>query len=155
MPGGPGFGGGPGGRRGPGGPGGPGGPQPAGGQAVNGVEHDPLYISNDPSKALASKMLAVPALRERYLGFVRDIADTWLDWNRLGPIAETYQALIADDVKRDTRKLDSFEDFEKSLTENIASGGGFGPREKIALKNFADQRRAYLLNLPEIKKLAK
>ena len=44
-------------------------------------------------------------------------------------------------MKRDTRKLESFEHFEKSLTEDIA-GGGFGPAVKIGLKNFADQRRA-------------
>jgi hypothetical protein len=123
-----------------------------GGAPVEGVKLDPLYIANDPNKALASKLLAVPALRERYLGYVRDIAQTWLDWNKLGPIAEGYHNLIADDVKRDTRKLESFEHFEKSLTEDIA-GGGFGPAVKISLKNFADQRREYLLNHPEIQKL--
>jgi len=28
-----------------------------------------------------------------------DIADTWLDWNRLGPIVERYRALIQPDVE--------------------------------------------------------
>jgi len=28
-----------------------------------------------------------------------DIADTWLDWNRLGPIVELYRALIQPDVE--------------------------------------------------------
>jgi hypothetical protein len=151
--------GGPGGA-GPGGPGGRGGPgggrgMGGGGAPVDGVKLDPLYIANDPNKALASKLLAVPALRQRYLGYVRDIAQTWLDWNKLGPIAESYHNLIADDVKRETRKLESTEDFEKSLTTDIESRGGFGPAKKIALKNFADQRREYLLNHPEIKKLPK
>jgi hypothetical protein len=153
------FGGPPGGGRGPGGRGGqrgPGGPQ-GGGQAnrapIEGVQLDPLYIANDASKALAHRLLAVPALRERYLGYVRDIAQNWLDWNKLGPIAEQYHALITEDMKRDTRKLDSTEDFEISLTENIKNGGGFGPRETISIKNFADQRREYLLNHPEIKNL--
>lgn len=125
-----------------------------GGAPVDGVKLDPLYIANDANKALASKLLAVPALRQRYLGYVRDIAENWLDWNKLGPIAEGYHKLIADDVKRDTRKLDTTEDFEKSLTTDI-KGGGFGPAVKISLKNFADQRREYLLNHPEIKKLPK
>lgn len=149
-PGGPG-GAGPGGRGGPGGGRGMGG----GGAPVDGVKLDPLYIASDANKALASKLLAVPALRQRYLGYVRDIAETWLDWNKLGPIAEGYHKLIADDVKRDTRKLDTTEDFEKSLTTDIQGGGGFGPAVKISLKNFADQRRAYLLGHPEIQKLAK
>jgi len=144
LPGGPGFGG-----RGRGGPGGPG----VSAEPVEGVKLDPLRLANDASKPLASKLMAVPALRERYLGYVRDIAENWLDWNKLGPIAERYHRLIAEDIKKDTRKLDSTENFEKSLTEDISGGGGFGPSVKISLKNFADQRREYLLNHPAIKTL--
>jgi hypothetical protein len=123
----------------------PGGP---GGGRFNGVELDPFYGDDDPNKPLLSKLLAVPALRQRYAGHVKDIAENWLDWNKLGPIAEARQALIADDVKRDTRKLDSTEAFENSLT-----GGAGGSRGGIGLKEFADQRRAYLLGHPEIQKL--
>ncbi len=125
-----------------------------GGVRVNGVELDPLIAAKDENKPLLSKLLAVPALRTRYLGYVREIADKWLDWKKLGPIAEQYHALIADDVKADTRKLYSTEAFEKGLTENVGGGGGFGGRETIGLKNFADQRRAYLLNHAEVKKAA-
>jgi len=124
-------------------PGGPGGGQ------FNGVELDPFLAAEDANKPLISKLLAVPALRKRYAGYVKDIAEKWLDWSKLGPIAEAHQALIADDVKRDTRKLDSFEAFQNSL----AAGGG-GSRGGISLKDFADQRRAYLLAHPEIQKLA-
>jgi spore coat protein CotH len=154
KPGGPGFGGrGGGGGGGRGEAGGRGGPGFGGGQRINGVELDPLRAANDPNKPLISKLLAVPALRARYLGYVRDIAEKWLDWNKLGPIAERYHLLIAEEVKADTRKLDSTEDFEKALTEDI-QGTGFGPSGggSISLKNFADQRRAYLLNHPAVKK---
>jgi hypothetical protein len=50
-------------------------------------------------------------------------------------------------VKADTRKLYSTSDFEKGLTEDIP-GRGFGPGGggTISIKNFADQRREYLLN---------
>jgi spore coat protein CotH len=134
--------------------GGPGG-FPGRGKAVNGVELDPLIGADDPSKPLISKLLAVPALRGRYLEYVRQIAEQWLDWNKLGPIAEQFQALIADDVKKDTRKLASTEEFLKGITEDIP-GQGFGPggRGTISLKNFALQRREYLLNHPEVKKAA-
>ena len=123
---------------------------------MNGVELDPLVVANDSDKPLASKLLAVPALRQRYLGMVRDLASTWLDWAKLGPVAERYHALIADEVKLDTRKLDSNEAFEASLVgpgsgAEAPAAGGFGPRSPIALKAFADQRRAYLLNLPAVK----
>jgi hypothetical protein len=75
----------------------------------------------------------VPALRAKYLGYVHDIGQRWLDWKKLGPIALTYQALIAADVKSDTHKLYGFEDF------NAAGISG------ESTKSFADRRRAYLM----------
>jgi len=140
RPGGPG---GPGGR-GPGGPGGPGG----GSARVVGVELDPLVAANDTSKPLISKLLAVPSLRAKYLGYVRQIATQWLDWSKLGPVAKQYHSLITDDVKKDTRKLDSTEDFLKGMNEDLEGGGGFGGRGTISLQSFAEQRRTFLLKTP-------
>jgi hypothetical protein len=132
-------------QRGPGGPrggrGGLGGPGGRGGPGGGGVELDPLLGANNENTPLISKLLAVPALRMRYLGYVREIAENWLDWSKLGPLAREYHDLIDAGVKRDTRKLSSYEEFATSLE---------GPR---SLKTFADQRRAYLLNHPEIKAL--
>ena len=129
-----------GGRGGRGGPGGPGGRGGAPGRG--GVSLDPLSIASNEGTPLAAKLLAVPALRARYLGYVRDLAENKLDWAKLGPIAQQYHDLIAADVQRDTRKLETYEDFAASL--------GDSPR---SLKTFADQRRAYLLELPAIKDL--
>ena len=124
---------------------------PGGGVKVNGVELDPLVAANDPDKPLLSKLLAVPALRTRYLGYVRDIAQRWLDWKKLGPIAQQYQALIAEEVKADTRKLDTTEAFFKGISEDLsteaANAGAGGGHSSISLKSFADQRRAYLLKV--------
>jgi hypothetical protein len=103
------------------------------GPGRSGPDLDPLVGLTDPSKPLRSKLLAVPALRARYLEYVRDIADKWLDWKTLGPIAHKYHSFIAADVKVDTRKLYSFEEFQTGLE---GPGG---------LKSFADRRRAYLL----------
>ncbi len=130
-----------------------------GGGAVKGVELDPLYAAKDSSKALLSKLLAVPKLRAKYLAYVREIADKVLDWKRLGPAAEGLHTLIAADVQKDTRKLESWESFTTSITGGESAGeaarggggGGFGPAPAIALKTFAEQRRAYLLKLPETK----
>jgi hypothetical protein len=94
---------------------------------------DPLVGVDDPSRPLRSRLLAVPALRARYLGYVRDIAERWLDWRRLGPIAARHQALIADDVKIDTRKIYGFGAFDPA-----------GPGADT-IKGFADRRRAFLL----------
>jgi hypothetical protein len=106
------------------GPGGPGRMMMGGG-----AELDPLVGLNDNAKALRSKLLAVPALRAKYLAYVHEIAERWLNWDRMGPIAAKYQALIAADVKTDTHKLDSFEAFENDIA---------------ALKAFMDKRRAFI-----------
>jgi hypothetical protein len=140
---------------GPGGPVGRGGPRgrgPGGGRQVNGVELDPLVAANDLSKPLISELLAVPALRARYLGYVRDIAEKWLDWSKLGPLATRYQALIADAVKADSRKLSSFDAFQRGVADDAQGQGARGPQREISLRSFAEQRRAYLLNHPEIRK---
>jgi spore coat protein CotH len=101
---------------------------------VASVELDPLVGIDDTTKPLRSRLLAVPALRTRYLGYVRDIADKWLDWKTLEPMVRQHQALIAAEVKADTKKLYTFEAFE----QRVATG-------EDSLKGFADRRRAYLL----------
>lgn len=120
---------------------------PGRGLNIKGVELDPLFAANDENKPLISKLLAVPALRERYLNYVRDIADKWLDWQKLGPIARQYHVLIANDVRDDTRKLDTTDAFLKSMIEDIPGNNRPGPggRGTIGIKSFADQRREFLL----------
>ena len=152
---GPGGPGGPGGRgpggpeAGPGGPGGPGGPR-GGGPRVDGVKLDPLVAASDASKPLLSKLLAVPEYRARYLSLVRQLAETWLDWNTLGPVVERYHSMITPEVVADTRKLDSTEAFQSAITQQASAGGGPPGHSTIGLKTFADQRRAYLLGLPSV-----
>ena len=98
------------------------------------VELDPLIGLDDASKPLRSRLLAVPSLRTKYLGYVRDIADKWLDWRTLEPMVRRYQALIAESVKADTKKLYSFEAFQS----NVATGDE-------SLRGFVERRRAFLL----------
>ena len=99
-----------------------------------GAELDPLIGLDDASKPLRSKLLAVPALRTRYLGYVREIADKWLDWNTLEPLVRQYQSVIAADIKADTRKLYPTEQFTSGVDQGNSS-----------VKSFVDRRRAFLL----------
>jgi len=122
-----------------------------GGEEVRGVELDPLAGSGDPNKPLLHRLLAVPALKARYLAHVRTLAEEWLDWKRLGPLATQYQALIADEVKADTRKLSSFEAFQRGVSDDVEQEGFRGPERMLSLKNFAEQRRTFLLKHPEVK----
>ena len=74
-------------------------------------------------------------LRERYFGYVRDLAGRWLDWNKLGPVAQQYHNLIAEYVASDTKKLYSQQAFENCVSEDI--------------NKFADERREFLLSRPK------
>jgi hypothetical protein len=157
-PGGPGGPGGPPRGFGPGGPGGPGGPPngppPGFTPPPENATLDPFAGSADPNKALLSKLLAVPSLRKKYLGYIRDIAANWLDWKKLGPIATGYQSLLLADVKTDTRKLYSTEAFEKGVTEETSypAMGPFGSRPHMGLKQFVEERRKFLLEYKEPEK---
>ena len=131
----------------------PSGPGFEAGDRIDGYELDPLLAEGDADKPLLSRLLAVPELKRRYLGYVQEIAENWLDWNKLGPIAERHHALIAHDVKIDTRKLDSNEAFEQSLSGEFEAEGPRGRERGVSLKEFADQRREYLLNHPATKGL--
>lgn len=125
-----------------------------GGDSIKGVELDPLAGSKDANKPLLHRLLQVPSLRQRYLARVRDMATQWLDWKNLGPIATRYHAQIAAEVRADTRKLSSTEAFENGLTKDTEQEGFRGRESMLSLQNFAAQRRAYLLNHPEIKTLS-
>jgi hypothetical protein len=106
------------------------------GPGGGGPELDPLVGLQDASKPLRSKLLAVPALRARYLAYVREIAERWLDWSTLEPKLRHYQSLIAEEVKLDTRKLYSSEAF----------GSGLAGSEN-SLQSFVTKRRQFLLNV--------
>jgi CotH kinase protein len=108
-----------------------------GGFGGGGVDLDPLVGSSDTSKPLRSRLLALPALRARYLGYVHDIALRGLDWRKLGPVVSKYEARIAPDVQSDTRKLYSFEAFQ--------TGVGDATSDQRTLRGFIEGRRAFLL----------
>lgn len=104
------------------------------------VKLDPLGQVNNSARPLLSKLLAVPAFKAKYLSYVRDIAENQLDWAKLGPVASKYHAMIAADVRKDTRKLTKTEGFDSALVD---------------LKKFADERRAFLLADEQVSKAAR
>lgn len=145
--------GGPGGGFGPPGGGFPGGGGPGGmggGGGGGGVTLDPLVGLNDANKPLRSKLLAVPALRAKYLANVKTIAEKSLDWKQLGPVVGQLRKLIEKDVEIDTRKLDSFDAFKRATDDAAPTGGG--GRGAMNLRAFAEQRGKYLTAYTEPKK---
>ena len=123
--------------------------------AVKGVELDPLIGLDDAKKPLRSRLLAVPGLRARYLAHVRTIAEDSLDWKKLGPVVAQYRALLEKEIEADTRKLTSLAAFQKATAdlpvENAEPAEPGRRRSPMGLREFADQRRAYLLGYEEAK----
>ena len=140
--------------------GGPGGPGGFGGGRASGMELDPLLGMNDLRKPLRSKLLQVPALRAKYMSYVKRIATEWLDWEKLGPVVGQYRALIDEHVKADTKKLTSYEAFrtttadtlgsKETVTEPPTQRGRPRPGDD-AIRAFAEGRRKFLLALPDPK----
>ncbi len=127
-------------------PAGPGGFPPPPSDA--GFDLDPLVSIDDPRKPLRNKLLAVSALRQRYLDHLRTIAETSLDWKSLGPVVDQFRQLIEDEVKTDTRKLAPYSEFQKAHGLTTTDR----PTDSGTLRRFIEHRRQFLLNHPLIKK---
>jgi hypothetical protein len=138
-----------------------------GGGGGGGASTDPFVAANDSSKPLIYRLLAVPAYREKYLRNIRTLATDWCDWSRIEPIVRQYEKLVDSEVRADTRKLYSYAAFKSGIDgtsipgEGVASFGGGrggfggpGGGSETSIKSFVEQRRNYLLNHAEIKKLA-
>ena len=120
--------------------GGPGGGGPGGwswGNLENGMA-SPVAHEGNAARPLIHRLLSNPEWRARYLAYVRTVADEWLDWEVLGPIAKEYQELIDAEVQQDDKKLYSYEDFATGTPAD--------------LERFVTQRREYLRNHPELNK---
>ncbi len=134
------------------GPPGAGGPR-GGGPGGGNVDLDPLVGLTDKSKPLRSRLLAVPSLKQKYLAHVKQIAEESLDWKTLGPVVAQYEKLIDKEIEADTKKLSSYAAFQQTVSGTAAPAAEQRGRPHMGLKQFADQRRAFLLNHPEIKAL--
>lgn len=123
-----------------------------GGPGGGGVTLDPLVGLDDDSKPLRSKLLKVPALREKYLSYVRTIAERSLTWEKLGPLVKQTRELLHDDIAADTKKLESLEAFEESLSDE-APAADAPPARHMSVRSFIEKRSKYLLENPEVAKV--
>jgi spore coat protein CotH len=105
------------------------------------AELDPLTGLNDPSKPLRSKLLAVPKYRARYLEILAKINEEILGGDFLRSRIEHYVPMIDPFVKQDTRKLESYEAFQKAVA--LESETGASGRD-MSILDFAKARYEYL-----------
>ena len=114
------------------------------------MDLEPLVSVDNPRMPLRSKVLAVPALRQRYLQRVRAIAERSLDWKTLGPIVAQCRLLIEKEVEADTRKLETFEAFRAATSNDTAADDRPGGP---SLRSFVEQRRRFLLDHADLARL--
>lgn len=117
-------------------------PVGGGGSGEGGITLDPLVSAERDDRPLASRLLAVPELRARYLQYVHEIAEQWLDPDVLGPMIGKYDKLLDAEVWDDTRKLESYEAYCEQVELDPEGKGILG---------FAAKRRAFLLEHAEVK----
>ena len=113
--------------------------------SVEGVALSPLHGMGEESKPLL-RLLENQALQARYLAHVKTIAQDWLNWDKTGPVIESYKNLIQAGIKKGTKRESSFEDFLASITRNSEGGGPGGGAP--GLKPFIEDRGEFLLNHP-------
>lgn len=110
-----------------------------------GVDLDPLVGIDNPRMPLRSRLLAVPKLRQKYLAYVREIAEKSLDWSKMEPILAQRVKLIEPVVKADTHKLETFVAFQAATSLQPID-----PNGPPTLRSFFEQRRDFLLNYKEL-----
>jgi len=135
--GGPGFGG-----PGFGGPG-FGGPRGGGPGGHGSHDLDPLVAIGDAKKPLHSKLLSVPIYKEKYLGYLKDIAENQMAEKNLKPFIAKYRKLVEKAIAQETRSMVSSKQFLDSTSPKSNSNG--------TLLYFLKKRREFLLNHKEIK----
>lgn len=137
-----------GGRRGPGGtgPGGGFGGGPGGGPTL-----DPLVALEDAGKPLRSRLLKVPALREKYLAHVKELATTALEPQVFAARVAELRKLIENRIAVETRGLSDLAGFQAltappgDVAAEPSGAAGARMRPRTSLNTFAQRRREFLL----------
>lgn len=102
---------------------------------TNKINQSIFFRENDKNYPLVNRLLANPALRQRYVAHVKTIINNSLTEEKVNPIIDKFKNLIEQEVVQDKKKLYSYQQFLNSINE---------------LKNFIKNRRAFILNVPMI-----
>lgn len=115
---------------------------------MNNKEKFELINDKNPNLPLLKVILGVPEFKEIYLAHYRTILNKSFNVGSIIERVNELQNLIDLSVKMDTKKLYSYNDFKKNVSEDVFVQGRLVP----GLASFIQKRRAYLLGLSEITK---
>ncbi|HBF23456.1 MAG TPA: hypothetical protein DDW23_06545 [Planctomycetes bacterium] len=110
-----------------------------------GVNLHPDYDHGNANLPVMNVLLADPEAHARYIAHFRTIVEEWMDWGRVGPVVAAWDALINAEVQADTKKIYSYSDYVTNLDQDVNQGNTVFK----GLRQFVDERRAYLLGLAE------
>jgi hypothetical protein len=99
------------------------------------VNWSPFYKETDANFELQSRLLAVPALRQRYLAHVRTILSETFNTLHMDSVIDHYDVLINSLVNADPKKIYTYADYLTNITD---------------LKNFVTTRANIYNTHPEI-----
>lgn len=105
---------------------------------------DPLVLIKQERAPLVSVVLSVPTWRAQYLANCRELLDSWVDWNKIGPIIDRLRGQIEPLIKVDDKALYGHQGFLQALDQ--------GSDRSPGLKKFFTERREYLLGCEALKK---
>ena len=120
-----------------------------GGESSTALDLSPFAGEDKENFGLTSRLLKNPIVRARYVAHVRTITREWLDWKTTGALITEYRELIDAEVKQDTRKLYSYENFVTNLTSDIS-----GRRVTPGLERFVRERGDFLRKHPDLSRQA-
>jgi hypothetical protein len=95
----------------------------------------PFYHETNVNYPLLNRMLAVPAIRQRYLAHFRTLINDELDTAQANQIVDNFNSMIDPLVQADPKKIYTYSQYLN---------------EKQAVKNFVSNRRNYLLSNAEV-----
>jgi len=109
---------------------------------------DPFYNTTVSGRPLARELLGIGAFRQRYLAHIRTLLDESYEWDRVMKAHnDRYQAMIDAAVQADPHPQFPYSTFRGNLTQDVQDPT-FGVI--LAMKTLVDQRRAHLLQHPQI-----
>ena len=129
---------------------GPGGGGRRGFGGEGGPTLDPLVAMEDEGKPLRSRLLKVPALREKYLAHVKELATVELEPQAFAARIQELRELIEGRIAVETRGLSDHAGFlaataAPGVTATASEGGEPRMRSRLSLNTFAQKRREFLL----------
>lgn len=111
----------------------------------NVVTMDVVSISNLAQRPLNKRVVENDSLRQVYLGYIRNMIETWASTDTIAKLAEKYKLLIDEYVQQDSNKLHTYNDFLKNIDSDVSVVDNMSRVTIPGLKSFSKNRNANLL----------